>query len=311
MFLWSQIKSDSSSGSWLHLPGVLIEDMAPTFDTPGDDMPCKWDGCRNKDIHSIGVISKVKFQTFPSPFSGIFKGADYGLVRHSTAAPYNTKGTNIKPGLGLKLLRDGVDSGNMVSSPGVDGQDDWNFFANDWSNHISQSKSKALIPLEIIFTTATDFVQAVGLSDMATYDKTGAKTDPAIFPFSLRFEPTTQFNWSSTFTEDPLEQLMKMPSGSEIWKIYGLDAPKELGGQEHLVGSLVTTSETVKSFYGDDMLLIRHQRVEDDIKLKPEWTNSYPKYPGVFGNNMGEGCNYFESKEHTMEYSCPFAFLLL
>ena len=59
--LWTQIKSDSSEGSWAHLPGVLIESMAPSFDAPGDDMPCYWNGCRNKDIHSVGVISKVKF----------------------------------------------------------------------------------------------------------------------------------------------------------------------------------------------------------------------------------------------------------
>ena len=58
--LWEQIKDSDSSGSW-HLPGVLIEGMKEVFETPGDDMPCYWDGCRNKDIHSIGVVSKVKF----------------------------------------------------------------------------------------------------------------------------------------------------------------------------------------------------------------------------------------------------------
>ena len=72
---------------------------------------------------------------------------------------------------------------------GVDGQDTWNFFANDWSNHIPAAKSKALIPLEIKFHTATDFIQAVGLSDMAKYDKSGAETS-GVFPFKLRFEPS-------------------------------------------------------------------------------------------------------------------------
>ena len=188
--LWTQITSDSSSGSWLHLPGVLIEGMKETFDTPGDDMPCYWDGCRNKDIHSVGVVSKVKFEAASSPFSGIFKGADYGLIRHSTAAPYKSTDTNIKPGLGLKFLRDGVDSANLVSMFSVDGQDSWDFFANNWSNHIPDIVSKALIPLGIKFHTATDYIQAVGLSDMAKYDQTGAVTDPAVFPFKLRFEPS-------------------------------------------------------------------------------------------------------------------------
>ena len=70
--LWEQIKADSSEGSWLNLPGVLIEGMGETFDSPGDDMPCYWWGCRTKDIHSVGVVSKVKFETVDSPFSGIF-----------------------------------------------------------------------------------------------------------------------------------------------------------------------------------------------------------------------------------------------
>ena len=119
--LWTQITSDNKSGSWLHLPGVLIESMKPTFETPGDDMPCYWDGCRNKDIHSVGTVSKVKFQVASSPFSGIFKGADYGLMRHSTAAPYSKLKNNFAPGVGLKFLRDGVDSANVVGAFAIDG----------------------------------------------------------------------------------------------------------------------------------------------------------------------------------------------
>ena len=303
--LWEQIISDSSSGSWLHLPGVLIEGMKETFETPGDDMPCYWDGCRNKDIHSVGVVSKVKFETVDSPFSGVFKGADYGLVRHSTAAPYSKGTKNIKPGLGLKLLRDGVDSANLVSMFGVDGQDSWNFFKNNWSNHIPEPKSKALIPLAVKFHTATDYIQAVGLSDMAKYDQTGAEASELVFPFSLRFEPSPDLQWSDDYTEDTLDQLCGIPSGTTVWKVYGMDAPQELGGKEHLIGSLVTASETVKSFYSDDRLFIRHQLAEDDIALKPEWTDYYPKYKGALSND--EDCLLGPAESGS---GCPFAFLL-
>ena len=85
----------------------------------------------------------------------------------------------------------------------VDGQDSWNFFKNDWSNHIPEPKSKALIPLAAKFHTATDFIQAVGLSDMAKYDKAGKEVDP-VFPFSLRFEPSPDLQWSDDYTEDTL-----------------------------------------------------------------------------------------------------------
>lgn len=95
-----------------------------------------------------------------------------------------------------------------------------------------------------------------------------------------------------------------------MWKLYGLDAPTELGGQEHLIGSLVTASETVKSFYSDDMLFIRHQRAEDDIALKPEWTDYYPKYEPLkeYGVYEEGDCGIADGSE--MKPTCPFAFLM-
>ena len=176
------IASNPAEGTWANQPGVLIEPMAPTFDTSGDDFQCTSDGCRTKDIHSIGVVSKVKLETVESPFSGIFKGADYGLIRHSTAGPYDPNTKLLKPGLGLKLLRDGVDSANLVSMYSVDGQDSWNYFKHDWSNHIPATTSPSLVPLGIHFYTETDYIQAVGLSDMAAYDQAGNSVDP-VFPF--------------------------------------------------------------------------------------------------------------------------------
>ena len=143
---------------------------------------------------------------------------------------------------------------------------------------------------------------------MAKYDQNGAESTPN-FPFKLRFEPSPDFQWSSTYTEDPIEQLKKIPSGSTVWTIYGLDAPTELGGQEHRMGTLVTDSETVTSNYSDDMMLFRHQRAEDDIKLKPEWTDYYPKYNPLKEHDYEEGdCGLLSGE--AMKPSCPFAFLL-
>lgn len=48
------------------------------------------------------------------PFTGLFEsGADYGFIRMSMAgAPAKDKTT---PGIGLKFLRDGMDSANLVA----------------------------------------------------------------------------------------------------------------------------------------------------------------------------------------------------
>ena len=63
--------------------------MNPTFDTKGDAMPLDILGfsTRNKLIHSVGVVGKVIFKPFGgSPYTGIFKGANSGLIRLSSAA---------------------------------------------------------------------------------------------------------------------------------------------------------------------------------------------------------------------------------
>jgi hypothetical protein len=44
-------------------------------------------GSRTKLIQSVGAVGKVKFVAVAkTPYSGIFKGASYGLVRFSSAA---------------------------------------------------------------------------------------------------------------------------------------------------------------------------------------------------------------------------------
>jgi len=56
------------------------------------------------------------------------------------------------------------------------------------------------------------------------------------------------------------------------------------------------------------MMLIRHQRAEDDIALKPEWTEYYPKYKSPFADGPLEDCDGDISNPEAGT-SCPFAFL--
>ena len=111
------------------------------------------------------------------------------------------------PGLGLKFLRDGVDSANLIAKYSLDGQEHWNFFGNEWSNHIPAPQRADLIPLELTYFTETDFIQAVGLSDMAGIYEDGSSPSELSFPFKLRFEPSQDLQWSTTYTEDVLDKL--------------------------------------------------------------------------------------------------------
>ena len=101
--------------------------------------------------------------------------------------------------MGLKFLRDGVDSANTVAMYSVDGQDNWDFFMHDWSNHIPDMQNAFLDPLANKFHEATEYIQSMGLSNMAQWDQNGRAPDEIVFPFKLRFEP--QLSFSEEYTD--------------------------------------------------------------------------------------------------------------
>ena len=143
--IWTNITANTTSQSWYNvfqLAGLFAENEDPTFSTKGDQMPSAGLGIRDKLIHSVGTIGKIKWVSKGThPYTGLFKGASYGYARMSLAVQPSAKVQNTAPGIGIKLLRDGKDSGNFVSMYSVDGQPTWNFFANDFTNHIPNALS--------------------------------------------------------------------------------------------------------------------------------------------------------------------------
>jgi len=74
-----------------------------------------------------------------------------------------------------------------------------------------------------------------------------------------------------------------IPADATLYDIYGLDAPKELGGVEHLMGTLQLDGKLTRSKWGDEQLFYRHQLSSDDMKLKPEWESHYAKFSAFGG----------------------------
>lgn len=155
----------------MELAKIFIEEMSPTFNTKGDAMkPGMLWGHRTKLIHSVGTVGKVKFVPVAgNQFTGVLRGADYGLIRLSSAAKPSAD-KPLGPGMGLKFLRDGIDSANLVAMFSVDGQPgDWDFFSHDFTTTIGPSDDSALKLVARKFATFTDNVQSVGLSDFCGF----------------------------------------------------------------------------------------------------------------------------------------------
>jgi len=236
--LWTQITADTSSSDYPNPAPLFLESMEPTFNGVGDSMPPgKVYGYRTKLIHGVGVVGKVKLVPKGNTgYTGIFQGNDHGFVRLSLAASPN--GNPFTPGMALKFLRDGVDSANIIAMYSVDGQPgNYDFFANSFSNHISFPKpGLASWAIGKKFSTATDFITSLGLSDAAQMGSDGNFNYAANFPWKLRFVPnpqlTNQFptdkqSSSSTYFT---EQLMTIPAGTTLYTIMATDKPTEIGG---------------------------------------------------------------------------------
>ena len=137
-----------------------------------------------------------------------------------------------------------MDSANIVFMNSVEGQpNDWNFFSKEFVNHIPTPTSAQTIALSAKFASVTKYIQQVGLSEMAHFDQHGKESGTTKFPFSLRFVPHEDVH--SLFPTDlpgtdPLAyvgQLESVPENKNLYYVYGMDKPKELGGTETMIGT--------------------------------------------------------------------------
>merc|ERR1712038_1171499 len=287
--IWNNVMEDLTPADWfgvLELPGIFTESMCPTIRAPGDELPWEEgiisDGTRFKYIHTVGAVGQVQWvDRGGHSYSGLFTGATKGVVRFSLAKEPSPPSLNTAPGMGLKFLRDGVDSANLVAMYSVNGQESWNFFENDFTNHIGPGGIE-LVPLEVKFLEATNYISEVALSDFARYGESGVKVDAPEFPFMLRFHPTGELSFSDEYVRPFTEDLVSIPKGSLLYEVWALDNPTELGGTEKHIADLVLVSDMITCVWGDQHLFFRHQDMAEDVELRPEWEDYLAKF-GISG----------------------------
>lgn len=83
-----------------------------------------------------------------------------------------------------------------------------------------------------------------------------------------------------------LDDLTHVPANASIYDVYARDKPSQIGGQLKKIGTLQLSGKLQKSKFGDENLFIRHQYMDDDLKLRPEWK----PYTGSY--KLGGKCPY-------------------
>ena len=58
-----------------------------------------------------------------------------------------------------------------------------------------------------------------------------------------------------------------------MYTIRAHNGPDDVEGI--VLGDVITIDKCISSYYGDTRLFFKHQWIEDDAELKPEWKDAY------------------------------------
>ncbi|MGQ3888570.1 hypothetical protein ACQUW5_06000 [Legionella sp. CNM-1927-20] len=226
--------------------------LSATFDHISDELPKG----RVKIIHANGSVGKVTFIPSPNhPFTGIYQKGGIGLARLSLAvAP--AENTYI-PGMAIKFLISQNPSVNLQVMNSLEGQqENWNYFAKDFSNHISHPTSWTLKAIEKIFEWTRDPANDLPLWHLAAWTSEGRFEGIPVFPEQIYFKPSSTV--SNLIPENSREDFRisfsQIPIGP-LYEVYG-----KYRGTEYYIGTLMLESNLLASHYGDKELFFQHQR---------------------------------------------------
>lgn len=277
------IRNDTTSGTFptdLELAELFIEDMNLSFDTVGDDMPDQLFQRRPKLIHSIGVVADAVWKVVPNSqgYTGVFaSGCDNMYIRLSLAKTPTTGTGGYTPGLSVKCLRNGVPSGNIFAMYSLQGQDSWNFFAHDLTNHVPDLSNNAgflLKELRATFAKASNWPVMIGVSDLAILDKNGNNITSPKFPFRLIFHPTTALhNAFPDAPQQPFQDVLAkgLSNPADLYYIYAAVNPNDQNSQLVHIGTITTTTPATTTNFGDVYMFFEHTRMENDFVFRPDW----------------------------------------
>lgn len=273
--LWSKIQSsvhkelpEYQKLGLFQLIGMGRQEVAIKGYHISDFAPQGW----KKFLHRRGAIAKIKVTPVSDKYSGIFQGADCGLLRLSLT--YKTAGSRpVAPGLALKLLRDGTYSANISALVSLDGQQkEFNFFKFPMSNIVPIGEDFGQKLVHGIFSKASKYPEELLLNDMAAVNSHGEKSSTTISPRQLFFVPGPGLKFSSA-EHDVRDDFLSIAESTVIYKVYALtdklhdynysyytpEIASEFLKEAHHIADITTTSEFLASDFGDDGIFFRHQ----------------------------------------------------
>lgn len=238
------------------ISSIARDFLRVSMERESDEMP---EG-RFKHIHTYGSVARISFlPEGEHGFTGLFAGAECGLVRLALAAKPEFNGN--APGLAAKLFIDGKPSGNLLTLVSLDGQDGFDFFKNEQSNFVAPPKNPVLVLIEKGFALVAKDPARVDVESLARVNSHGSTSAQPHGPEQIFLIPNREDLRFSDESHEVRNDFARIPAGTTLYTVYG----RSRGETERIrIGSIVTKSRFVASKYGDAKLFFRHERYQGD-----------------------------------------------
>ncbi len=250
----------------LQLAAMGMQELGLKGRRQSDFAPDGW----TKHLHRRGAIAKVRLVPRAGHFTGVFAGAEHGLLRLSLT--YKVEGDRpVAPGLALKILRDGVPSANVSALVALDGQGrDHNFFKSPMSNIVPAGAGMGQRLVHRLFSRVSRWPEELRVEHMAQLDARGSTVGNTISPGHLFFVPGPELK-SAASPHDVREDFLAIPAGTVVYTLHAAPPRQDPGAaythEEAMqllarstpIADLVTTSPFLASQFGDEGIFFRHE----------------------------------------------------
>ena len=230
-----------------------------------------------KPLHAHGVMAKVKFAAVPgNPYTGLFQGADSGLLRLSLTGDPADRG--FAPGLAWKAFVDGKPSENVSALYTLSGQGtNYNYFANELSQYVVPEANESL-GTTILFSAVSAKPTLLKLNDMSEVSQKGVAVATPKAPTQIYFVPRAELkNRFSSAAHDFRTDLLTLTAGTTLYDVYATSMEiktsiipsisrtyaSQRRSSATKIGEMQLTSPMIASTFGDSGVFFKHQRNED------------------------------------------------
>ena len=337
--LWSSVMSGSLSNTSLVWPSfsevtseVTTSDYNTIFKSLEDFSE------ENKRLCANGALCTVKAEWFSDhPYTGLFKRADNGVCRLSSALK-STAGASsylptfvgsiaeakLFPCAALKFFRSNHPSGNLLFGGKKTGQSEDDFFKHALCTNLTEKISVFLSWVITLFRRYSYYPLQLGMSEFSMVTEDGEIESNPVFPWCVALSPTTACpsvpaipshpdNGSTTTAEQLqndgtcsfLDQVLSVPAGTAIYDIYAISSPGVVNSKIAKAPSVTSGIERIGRLVTTSPFVFSEQSKKVFFKhqLKEEDYELCPHWKDDLQSIHGEiGSSYFEKNIQKRNY---------